>query len=204
MKLRIEVLEVTVTQLRAQVKNMLPCVVPPGLHNFSASEQFQRRVERLETLLVCSPECSLDVDVVLARLLERRCSVEPEKEISLIKQLQEIQDQDLSGTVACLNFDKYRDADIPNLSENAFSNGAPGEFQGMALSSNVQDNGRDTVDEENDASNSCKEVGRDRDQTDHKAKDIAPLWFQAFEDRFSNHLHDMASGTDDVVQGCAQ
>ena len=60
------------------------------------------------------------------------------------------------------------------------------------------------VDEENDISNSCKGVGRDRDQTDHKVMDIAPLWFQAFEDRFSNQLHDMSSGTDDGVQGCAQ
>ena len=121
-KSRLEVLEEAVAQISAQMKKMLESnmCMPPGLHDAAAVQQLQGRVERLETLLVCSLQLSPEVDAVLAGLLETRLVAEPDRELSPITEMHEMQVDQFALAPTCLNFDAHSETDAPKQAEDAF------------------------------------------------------------------------------------
>ena len=124
---KLEALEDTVAQLAVKVERSIPCpLMPPGLSD-PLSETLQARLDRLEILLICSPSMSPDVDTVLSKLLEKCNKMEPDRELSPIKEMEEdVYNQALS-TRACPNFDIYSEAhrSDPEEEEEVITDPAP-------------------------------------------------------------------------------
>ena len=139
---RFKNLEDAISSMTSKVDDILSKISQSALQYPPGLVSFQERLERLETLLVCSSQLSPDVDSVLTELLNRRSNPEPEKELSPIKEAIEKEMNNAPVLPECLFFGIYSDTE--EIDEDSITISKCEE-----ISRRINDQLRQTIAEEN-------------------------------------------------------